>query len=141
MADQKWHVADLCLRSRVLSDEEITQALGIKPSRVAHKGEPLSQRNPNSRLREDTVWILGSGLSTDIPLDQQIEKLFESISGREDKFIYLKEKDVNFQLYFYCGYSTPTGQGSVVLDADLMQRMVEIGAYFLLDFYGPECDE
>lgn len=141
MANQKWHVADLCLRSRVLSDEEITQALGIKPSRVAHKGEPLSQRNPNSRFREDTVWILGSGLSTDIPLDQQIEKLFTSISGKEDKFIYFKKKDIDFQLYFYCGYSTPTGQGSVVLAADLMQKMVEIGAYFLLDFYGPECDE
>jgi len=54
--------ATFIVRDAELTGAEITGLLGLQPSWVSERGQPVSRRNPGGPVREHTTWALSSGL-------------------------------------------------------------------------------
>lgn len=132
MTDNKWNSATLRISSNTISAAEITVILGVKPTNSYEKGTPVSSRNPKSLLRQESVWLLESGLDNSEPLDTHIAKLISLVEGKFDLF---KELIPVCHIDIFCGFSSENGQGGFVLDAGLLKRLTAIPVDIVFDLY------
>ena len=70
MGSGTWTSVSLCLRSSELNCSQITTALGMVPSVCHEKGERMSRRNPASRRRDETLWVLKSEVDESLSLEE-----------------------------------------------------------------------
>lgn len=138
MSDEKWSRASLRISSNTMSAAEITHTLGLKPTSSYEKGTPLSKRNPKSAVRQQSVWILESGLDSSQPLAQHIACLVALV---EEKIDVLKKLLPICDIDIFCGFSSESGQGGFVLNAALLKRITAIPIDIVLDLYPPANDE
>jgi Domain of unknown function (DUF4279) len=137
MNNQNWSVASLRISSSVVGSAKISSILGIEPTIAYEKGTPLSHRNPKSKLREQTIWLLESGLDSSVSLERHIEHLVKIV---ENKINLFKELAHSCEMDLSCGFSSKAGQGGLVLESHLLQRMALIQLDFILDLYPPSED-
>jgi hypothetical protein len=130
--DEKWATAALRIHSQNLAADEITTALGSEPTRTAAKGEPMSPRNLKSALFKEHLWLLSSTIAKTKPLQDHISQLLEFI---EQKLPVLKELGKNCEMDLFCGYSSGNGQGSFVLEAELLKRITVLPIDIVFDIY------
>lgn len=111
-----------CLRisSKTLSAAEITNILKREPTRAYDKGTPFSSRNPKSRIRKESVWLLESGLESSESLDVHIEKLVLFVEENTD---LLKNLLPISYIDIFCGFFSESGQGGFFLDSALLKRL------------------
>ena len=78
--------------------EEISQRLGVQPTRVHRKGEHPGPRSP---AYPDDAWHFQPSLSETEPLERHIEALWQVVRPQVD---YLKSLKQRFKVDVFCGY-------------------------------------
>jgi hypothetical protein len=78
--------------------EEITQRLGVKPTRLHRKGEC---RGPRSPSHPHDAWIYQSSLHESEPLERHIEALWRVV---QPELEYIKALKQRFKVDVFCGY-------------------------------------
>jgi hypothetical protein len=112
--------------------DEITTTLELEPTTSHDKGTPISKRNPNSKLRQHSVWILESGMARTEPLESHIEKLALLLKENESTFIQLSS---SCEIDIFCGISSENGQGGFALEASLLKKLTAIPVNLIFDLY------
>lgn len=133
--EEKWNSAALRISSKTKGVAEISRMLNVKPTSSSDKGTLTSPRNPHSRIREESVWILDSGLADSQPLDAHIAKL---ISHVEQNITVLKELLVECEIDMWCAFASNNGQGGFLLDAKLLKRLTVIPVDIIVSLYPSE---
>jgi len=111
--DQKWNSASLRIVSKTITPAGITKTLGIEPTCVYAIGIPVHKSNPSSKiaqrcearsnLRQESSWILESGLDESEPLNLHISKLLLLIESKVERF---KELLSVCDIEIFCGFSS-----------------------------------
>ncbi len=129
----KWWAASLRIMSDVMSVEQISKRVGI-----AH---PLGQMSrprldeTGRDIRRDRVWLLESEMTSDHPLDEQLEALLARIEPHAAAVRALRAEGCGVE--FFTGFASSNGQGGVTLTPRLLERIGELGADLSLDLYPP----
>ncbi|MEH2371474.1 DUF4279 domain-containing protein [Nostoc sp.] len=135
MSDNKSrYSASLCIYSSALSAKEITDMLTTEPTRSHEKGNPMSSRNPNSRIRQGASWILDSKLNEEEPLSAHLEQLLFFIEERVNEFEKLLEV---CEMDIYCGFFSTEKSGEFVLSPNLLKRLTVIPIEVIVILYPP----
>lgn len=137
MEKSEWSTASLTISSDVLNCWEITEALNIQPSSCVNKGELISQRNPNSKKRTNTVWILESNLDKAERLEEHITTL---VNFANQNSTILKQISAQATISIFCGYCPNNSQGSFLLSSDLLKKLSLVDLELIFDLYCPELD-
>lgn len=132
MIHQNRYSASLRISSKTLNVADITTILGMEPTRTHEKGEPFSSRNSRSRLRQESLWLLESGLDSSAPLDAHIEKLAASI---EEKAVLLKNLIPICYMDIFCGVFSESGQGGFVFNSVILKKLTAIPIEIVFDLY------
>jgi hypothetical protein len=132
MINEEWNTASLRIFSTVLSSKEITEILSCPPTKEAEKGELMSPRNPKSQIREDSIWILDSGLADTESLENHINKLAVFIREKKNELILLKTK---CSLDIFCGLSIIGTQGSFSLSSNIIKSLSDFPIDVVFDLY------
>ncbi|MBI1747960.1 MAG: DUF4279 domain-containing protein [Acidobacteria bacterium] len=103
-----------------MSIAELNSALATVPTGSREKGTPVNPRNPNSPIRQESLWILDSGLDNSQPIEQHIIKLVWYI---ESKSSVLQTLLSSCEIDLFCGYSSGSSQGGFTLEADIISRL------------------
>jgi hypothetical protein len=110
--------------------------LGLTPAELFSRDEPMSARNPASRVRDEGLWLLDSELDSSEPIDRHLLVLLERLEPRIDELGALAA-DASFD--FFVGFASESGQGGVVIGSELLARLTRIQrASLTLDLYPPE---
>ena len=133
--NEKWSSASLRISSEIITLKEICEILNTNASSSFAKGTRLNAKNPNSLLRPENLWILNSNLNDLLPLEKHIEEL---INFLEEKSENLKELIGKCGFEMFCGFSSTSGQGGVLLSANLLKRITVFPIDVVLDLYPPE---
>jgi hypothetical protein len=113
--------------------EEITARFGIEPTRVTERGEPVSLRDPHSKLRDVTVWALESRIDELEPLASHLVSLLEQVEPMRPALVGLI--DEGCELEWSC-YLEARPLGSMTrLGARLVARLAGLGGDIVLDVY------
>ena len=129
--------ASLCISSQTLSAKDITNILAIEPTRQHEKGTRMSSRNPNSRIRQASSWILASTLNKEELLSTHIEQLISLIEERTNEFEKLLEV---CEMDIYCGFFSDEKSGEFSLNPKLLKRLTVIPIEIIVILYPPTSD-
>lgn len=137
--DKKWYRVSLRLMGDSLPVDEIGARLGVTPSNIGRKGEPLND-HPKSYIHKTNLWGWKYPVSSDVPFEEQITGLLDSL---EPKVSALKEilslPEVKGELFL--GFGSGNGQGGAFFSSELLKRIAECGLSLSLDLYPPDVDE
>lgn len=128
----KWATATLRIHSRTLNAQKISALLRTEPTGAKVMGERLSSHNPSSAIAEAHLWRLESGLTSNRPLEEHIEKLVEFI---EQKLPTFNELMKECESDLFCGYSSESGQGGFILESKMLKRLAAVHVDLVLDIY------
>jgi len=120
------------------TSEAITMRVGIEPTRVHERGEPVSLRNPKSKLREETTWHLQSGLPETQPLADHLADLLDQIEPRLPVLTELLNEGCEFD--WFCYLEAKSLGNMVRLDAALLGRLAGLGGAITFDIYNGDPD-
>lgn len=134
----KWSKGTLRIISKTHSIKDITIALGLGPDNGFDKGSLASPRNSKSQRRDTTVWLLESGLGSERPPEDHIIALLDRIAGVRDSVRLLAGSDT---IELLLGYGSETGQGSCVIESELLKELADLGLDLVLDLYPPAAQE
>lgn len=127
--------AVLRLASQKMSIDEISNILNTKPTRCLFKGQPYSKRNLKSKIREENLWILESGLDEYKPLELHIKHL---LSFLKTKAQFIRELQLECEIDIVCSFSSEIGQGGFTLDHELLKELTENSLDLVVNLYPPE---
>lgn len=125
---------NVCLRivSSSLSVSEISEIIGIPPSKYHNKGDLMSPRNPKSKKYETSVWILDSGLSHFEDIEEHLLKFVQLL---ENKFVQLKLLEEKCEMDIYCGVSFKGAQKSLHLNSEIIKKIALTSLDIIFDIY------
>ncbi|MFB7720159.1 DUF4279 domain-containing protein [Nocardia sp. NPDC056100] len=137
--DRKWSAGSIVLKSRTVSASEISARLGITADRQFERGTLMNPRNPaNSRRRQNSVWVLTSGLANNSDLADHVRALLGLVDGCRDELAQLA---ADCELTLSLGFGSENGQGGCLLPADLLADIAALRLDILLDLYPPRAPE
>jgi hypothetical protein len=124
---------------RVFTDETvlkfISDALGVEPTKQRIKGELRSKRNPKSSVFEKCAWLYDSGLPDSCELHEHLDSLLKVLESNRVPLASIRHRIAAMDIF--CMFSSEHGQGSAVLDADLLRRLGELDVDVAIDLYPP----
>ena len=130
--DEKRASASLRISSRVRSASEITGLMGIPPSRVYEKGDLVSVKSPQPTYRQDTMWILASGLRESDSLDDHVASICRLIKEHRSEFDQLRSDcDVDV----FCGFFSDSGQAGFGLSSETLEEIGKLQVDLIFDVY------
>jgi hypothetical protein len=112
------------------SPEEISNLLGIKPTKQWERGDVIDLRV--TRRRGNNGWMLASGLSTESSVQQQIKVLLEILLPRKERFMVLPEGS---RVAINCIIYTNHGRPDISLSVDIVSAIGSINAGLDFDLY------
>lgn len=117
--------ASLCISSKTLSAQCITNKLEITPSESHEKGSPINKHTLGGKSRTISSWILDSELEKVTSLDAHIEHLISVVELGESKF---RELSTDCKLEIYCGFfaGNEDDQGVLFLSSSLLKRLTSV---------------
>ncbi|MGP0018625.1 MAG: DUF4279 domain-containing protein [Candidatus Sulfotelmatobacter sp.] len=141
---KKWWRATFSVFSTSLTHQEISDRLGLQPTRTHTKGQPRGARRTDgsidlSNVWQDSAWQLTSPLGRDRILAEHINWLLDTIEPKADAIKALRTECSLIRLF--CGFASHDGQGGFTLDTDTLGRMSELGLNLELDLYPPSDPE
>lgn len=124
---------------RIFTDESslsfVSSALQIPPSVQHLKGEHRSKRNPKSSVFEQSVWIYRSPLPRSVELSEHLEQLLSLLELKRQALKAIRRRVTSVDIF--CMFSSESGQGSMELDALLLQRLAKQQIDVTIDLYPP----
>jgi hypothetical protein len=119
-----------------ITHADITSMLCIKPVHMSLKGDKRNPNNPDSRLKTNNSWSLGSGLDKYADFEAQMNALLDIIEQKKDVFKFLCER---YYCEFVCAIFTYRDNDEstpwVHLDKRYHQIAVELNIEFDIDLY------
>ena len=125
-------VVSLRIASRVRSVSDITQAVGVPPSKSVEKGELMSKRSRVPKYREESLWFIGSGLLPSAPIEDHLQKITEFIDVHLSS---LQPLSADCDIGVYCNFTICTGQGGFVLTNELLQKLLRLPLDLWVDLF------
>ncbi|WP_249999296.1 DUF4279 domain-containing protein [Actinoplanes sp. M2I2] len=120
------------VRSGALGGDEISRRLGLRPTDVSERGEPVSRRHPD-RLREWTTWSLTSpAAQSDVPADH-LRALLPVVEARIPALRRLEAEGATL-FWSYFVVAKPLG-ATFGFEPDLLSRLAEVGVSLDFDVY------
>jgi hypothetical protein len=121
------------IQSETLHGEAIGRQLGLRPSDVAERGDPVSRRNPDGGRRRHTTWCLASGLADNAEPARHLESLLPLIEDRIPALRQIQGTGAEVSwLYFVTAKQT----GNMFrFGPDLLSRLAAVGASLEFDIY------
>jgi hypothetical protein len=138
--DKKWWRASFCVSSISLTHQEISDRLGLRPTRTHTKGQPKGFRQEDGSISpsivwNDSAWFLQSPLGRDRNLAEPIQWLLDAIEPRTDAIKAIRPECSLIRLF--CGFASHPGQGGFTLDPHTMGRISKLGLDLAMDLYPP----
>jgi Domain of unknown function (DUF4279) len=130
---KKWATASLRIFSEARTVSEITDVLGIAPSRSYMKGDPVSSARPPV-VRSQSAWIYESGPGRSPDLATHLNFLVDFIEPRLE---VLKMLLATCRVDLFCGFASESGQGGTTLDNVLLARLGRLPFDLTIDLYPP----
>ncbi|MEV6926943.1 DUF4279 domain-containing protein [Dactylosporangium sp. NPDC051485] len=125
--------ASFVVHSEAITGEEITRRLGIRPTRLAERGEPISQRSPDGKRREHATWELTSHIGETEQLAAHLESLLDII---EPAIHTLRQLEALGGTVRWSCLVTAKPMGNMVwIEPPLLARLTQVGAPLMLDIY------
>ncbi len=118
----------LVVRSSELSAEGITELLGHEPTRVGHRGDPVSVHHPDGPRRNEDQWAWEIGISEGDQLTEHLARVVAILAGKDTDAIRLTV------LTSLTGAGDASGFSA---SAAVLRRLAECSADLLVDFYPP----
>jgi Domain of unknown function (DUF4279) len=131
--------ATFIVRDAELTGAEITGLLGLQPSWVSERGQPVSRRNPGSPVRQHTTWALSSGLPESEVLQSHLLALLDVVSPARAAISQLLQHGSDLCLSCMVTAS-PTGN-LVEVEAETLSRIAHTGLALVLDVYDSDPDD
>jgi len=126
--------AVLRIISEIKSIDDISMIVETRPTKYFSKGQPYSKRNPNSKIREENIWILESGLSDRELLDSHIIQLLSFLKKRAN---VMKELQLECHIDIMCSFSSKNGQGGFTLEHELLRELSKYAIDLIVNLYPP----
>ena len=120
----------------LLTAAAVTSLLDIEPTKAHEAGEPRG--HGGRRVRDSSTWNLNTEIEDNVELDAQLRKLLTVLEPRTADVWNLVQRGYEANWFCYVGsYAT---EHAVVLDRDLMTRLVALPGELWLDIYedGPD---
>ncbi len=136
--DKKWSMAYLRIGSRTHTAAHVTAMLQTTPTDQHERGSPVRSRRPTTRVREESFWILESGVADDQPLDEHCAQLLDLV---EEKLPLFQSFVPDYYMEIRCAFSSEGGQGGFVLGPDLLRRLTLVPLALVVSLYPPGLPE
>ena len=124
---------------RVLGDglepDEVSALLGRPPTRQHRKGDKIEGRA--DAVEPTGAWILDSGLSEKVELEEHIEVLLGSLSNDSDEWASLTAR---FSASIHCGLFLDQYNEGFELSPRIAQALAERGLVAAFDIYSGDPD-
>jgi len=133
----EWATATVRVSSETHSTAELATLLGTEPTRSFERGSLMSPRNPRSAKREESLWVLESELSRDAPVERHLERALDVVETLREPIASLPPGSADI----FVGYELTGGQGGLVLDHALLQRLAALPVDLIFDLYSLDADE
>lgn len=130
--EQAYYRANISIKSKTTSALEITETLKTQATKSYEKGTPISPRNPLSRIREESVWILDSKALEKKELNIHIEQLICFVEERISEF---KKLENTCDIEIFCGFFSDGKNGEVSLSTSLLKRLTIIPIDLVINLY------
>jgi Domain of unknown function (DUF4279) len=92
--------ASLRIHGDIVDFNEISETLGLQPSRVHRRGE---RKGANSPAYRDDAWQYDAPIPEDRPLDEHIQALWAALEQHKTYLLQLKQ---HLKIDVFCGYRT-----------------------------------
>lgn len=124
---------------RVLGDslepDEVSALLGRPPTRQHRKGDKIEGRT--DAVEPTGAWILDSGLSERVEVEEHIEVLLASLSNDSDEWASLLDR---FSASIQCGLFLDQYNEGFELSPRIAQAVAERGLVIAFDIYSGDPD-
>lgn len=131
---RKWSRASLRISSKSLTCAEITAALRTEPTVCFERGAPVRSAAGGPK-REESLWIMESGLNDAESLERHLQYLVEFVSSKSSQLSSIRPR---CDMEVFCAFASETGQGGVTLPSNLLKAIAAIPMDLSLDLYPPE---
>jgi hypothetical protein len=138
MPSATWSAGSLRITSWTVRASEMSVRLGIIPDHEYERGSLSSPRNPLSRRRDSSVWILKSGLGNDRWPEEHVSELLRRLAGKHEALASLAA-DCTLELFL--GFGSESGQGGCTLPSALLREAGALGLDITLDLYPQAPDD
>ena len=130
----EWFKLALCVRGRDLDPDQVTDALGVAPSRSVRKGEPIFPTNPNSRISGGGLWELSldRGTTDEWDVDEAAKLLFSAVPADPPKWRSLPDGCI---VYLDIALSLTSDSSGFCLSPALMASLAERHIEVRFDIY------
>jgi hypothetical protein len=117
--------ATLIIKSTTLTIRQITEALGLQPSRTAERGEPISPTM--QRSREESIWALDGAPSSD-PSDQTgFGSMRNLLAALQDKTEVIESLRASCRILLDWHGFSDSEQGGFVMPSDVIRAAAGLG--------------
>ncbi len=118
-----------------ITHQEITQILGITPSKIYVKGKPTNPKLPQN-ISKVNGWRMGSGLNKQFSFEEQMEEMLRIIEEKIELFKPICEKyHTEFSCAIYSYQNSEESFPSVHLNSRYNSLIKKLNIEFDLDVY------
>ncbi|SRR5579883_559086 len=135
---QKWARGSIRIISESMTAQEISDAVGLQPTRMVEKGTQAQTRSGKGAIWTASTWLLDSGLPSTAPGEEHVETLVRILESREETIGQLAAR---CRIELFIGYSSDNGQGSLVFDHGILRRLAQLPVDIVLDLYPPTAED
>ncbi|MEO6392294.1 MAG: DUF4279 domain-containing protein [Pyrinomonadaceae bacterium] len=125
-----WSTATLRVHSKQLDAEEITERLGVAPTKTQRLGELMSPRYPESSVFDENLWLLD--FEQPSSLEAQLGQVSNFVSEHLAVFRELARVS---EIDVFCGCSFASEPGTVALSPDMINSFAQVPIEIVFDFY------
>lgn len=136
--NNRWSIAAFRIMSGTLSIDDICAKVNVQPTRCFAKGELCSKRNPKSKIREENLWLLESGLSDQESLETHIKYFLTFLKEKAES---IRELELECEFDIMCAYASENGQGGFTLDHEVLKELAAYPVDLSMDLYPPTSAE
>jgi hypothetical protein len=115
----------------LLTAADVTSLLGLEPTKAFEVGEPRG--HGSRRVRDFSTWELSTDVDDDTELDVQLRKLLTVLEPTAGALWNLVER--GYEASWFCYVGSHAAEHAVVLDRDLMTRLLGLPGELWLDIY------
>jgi hypothetical protein len=116
-------LATIRISSQTLSVVAMGNTLAVKATRFYEKGELVSQRNADSKVRQESAWFLESSADPSQSLDIHIH---EMVSFLESHLVSLEKLAKDCKIDVVCGLFSGNMNGNFWLDSKTIKRIAAL---------------
>ncbi|AZZ36495.1 hypothetical protein CIK05_06725 [Bdellovibrio sp. qaytius] len=131
-ARRSTNLVKLVIKNFTIDHDEITNYLGVTPSRISKKGFK-STDFPKAKPSVVNLWVLNSSSKNKYDAEEQVDELFKKIK----KIKALKRLDKKIEYYISCRveFVGDDSRPTIGLTSKQIAKLAEFGCGFDVDYY------